>query len=84
MRVTTLHFHIGSGYLTPDLSTLQEILNGCSWFLDQGDDIYALDIGGGMGVPLNEKHDPLDLDAWADIIAQTDRQTDRDRNRDSD
>jgi diaminopimelate decarboxylase len=70
MRVTTLHFHIGSGYLTPDLSTLQEILNGCSLFLDQGDDINALDIGGGMGVPLVEKHDPLDLEAWADIIAK--------------
>jgi len=38
MKVTTLHFHIGSGYLTRDLGTLKEILEGCHWFLDQGAD----------------------------------------------
>jgi len=69
MKVTTLHFHIGSGYLTRDLGILKEILEGCHWFLDQGADMDTLDIGGGMGVPLVAEHDPLDLDAWADIVA---------------
>jgi diaminopimelate decarboxylase len=70
LKFTTLHFHIGSGYLTRDLGTLKEILKGCDWFLDQGMDFSTLDIGGGMGVPLGEEHDPLDLDAWADIVAE--------------
>jgi diaminopimelate decarboxylase len=66
--INTLHFHIGSGYGTDDWDTLDEILSGCSWFLDQSPEIDALDIGGGIGVLLVESQKPLDRDAWARII----------------
>jgi diaminopimelate decarboxylase len=69
LNIKTLHFHIGSGYRTNDLSTLDEILAGCRWFLDQSPGIDTLDIGGGLGVPLVEGQEPLDLDAWSKVIA---------------
>ena len=69
LQVKTLHFHIGSGYLTPDIATLDDILNRCHWFLDRCSEIDTLDIGGGLGVPLVEGHSPLDLARWAEVIA---------------
>ena len=32
LRVKTLHFHIGCGYLTPDITILDDILKRCHWF----------------------------------------------------
>jgi len=66
--VKTLHFHIGCGYGTNDLNTLDQILTDCHWFLDQHPQIDTLDIGGGLGVPLVEGHKPLDLDAWSQVV----------------
>lgn len=66
--IRTLHFHIGSGYGTDDLDTLDGILAGCRWFLDQCCEINTLDIGGGLGIPLVEGQKPLDLDAWAEVL----------------
>jgi diaminopimelate decarboxylase len=68
--IKTLHFHIGSGYGTNDLSTLDRILAGCRWFLDHSPEIDTLDIGGGLGVPLVEGQKPLDLDVWSKVIAR--------------
>ena len=70
LKVNTLHFHIGSGYLTPDLAILDDILKRCHWFLDRCADIDTLDIGGGLGVPLVEGQSPLDLARWSDVIAR--------------
>ena len=70
MPIEVLHFHIGSGYLTDDLYTLDEIFERCQWFLDQCSEISALDIGGGLGLPVAENQKPLDLDQWADLIAK--------------
>ena len=70
MPIKVLHFHIGSGYLTDDLYTLDEIFERCQWFLDQCSEITALDIGGGLGLPVTEKQKPLDLDQWASVIGK--------------
>jgi diaminopimelate decarboxylase len=69
LQVKTLHFHIGSGYLTHDIATLDDILKRCHWFLDRCSEIDTLDIGGGLGVPLVEGQKPLDLAQWAGTIA---------------
>jgi diaminopimelate decarboxylase len=69
LQIKTLHFHCGSGYLTPDLDTFAEILARTNWYLDRCPTIDTLDIGGGLGLPLVESHQPLDLDHWAGIIA---------------
>lgn len=70
LQIKTLHFHCGSGYLTPDLDTLAGILARTNWFLDRCPTIDTLDIGGGLGLPLVEDHQPLDLEQWAGIIAE--------------
>ena len=70
LQVKTLHFHIGSGYLTPDIATLDDILKRCHWFLDRCSSIDTLDIGGGLGVPLAEGQSPLDLARWSATIGR--------------
>ena len=70
LSVKVLHFHIGSGYLNPDLVTLDEILKRCHWFLDRCTDINAIDIGGGLGLPVREGQEALDIDQWAEIISR--------------
>lgn len=70
LPVKTLHFHCGSGYLTPQLESFEAILQRSLWFLDQCPEIEALDIGGGLGVPLVEGDEPLDLERWGGIIAR--------------
>ena len=69
LQVKTLHFHFGSGYLTPQLPALAAALQHTSWFLNQCPTIDTLDIGGGMGVPLTPEHHPLDLNQWGQLIA---------------
>ena len=69
LKVTTLHFHPGSGYLTDQLDGLDRILEHCEWFLDRSPDIDTVNIGGGLGAPQYACEKPLDLDAWAQIIA---------------
>jgi diaminopimelate decarboxylase len=70
LAVKVLHFHIGSGYLTPDLATLEEILRQSHWYLDQCPEIEAHDIGGGLGVPLADAQAALDLEKWAQILGE--------------
>ncbi len=69
LQIKTLHFHCGSGYLSPDLDTFDQILARTHWFLDQSPGIDTLDIGGGLGVPMVEDDQPLDIDRWAEIVA---------------
>lgn len=70
LKIKQLHFHFGSGYLTPQLPQLEQALERTHWFLDQCPEIETLDIGGGLGVPVTEDRAPLDLDQWSAIIAQ--------------
>ncbi len=69
LQVKTLHFHFGSGYLTPQLEALAAALQHTHWFLDQCPTLDTLDIGGGMGLPLTADHQPLDLSQWSQLIA---------------
>ncbi len=69
MRVTQLHFHFGYGYLTQDLPRLGQALDASAWFMDRCPDLDTVDIGGGLGSRITEDRAPLDLDAWASLIA---------------
>lgn len=69
MRVTELHFHFGYGYLTKDLPRLGAALEASAWFMDRCPDLETVDIGGGLGSRITEDREPLDLDAWAALIA---------------
>jgi len=70
LRLKTLHFHCGSGYLSPALDTFAAILERTHWFLDRCPEIDTLDIGGGLGVPLAAGDEPLDVARWAEIVGR--------------
>ncbi len=69
-KIKTLHFHCGSGYLSPQIDTIDQILERTHWFLEQCPTIDTLDIGGGLGVPLVETDEPLDIEHWAAVIGR--------------
>jgi diaminopimelate decarboxylase len=70
LRVRGLHFHSGCGYLTAQLPALDRIFDLAAWFIAQVPDLEHVNIGGGLGVPLVEGDEPLDLAAWATVVAR--------------
>lgn len=68
--INTLHFHVGSGYMTPDLAEFDRVLSRVHEFVAQCPTANTLDIGGGLGVPLKPEDEGLDLDQWAAVIAR--------------
>lgn len=70
LRVRGIHFHSGCGYLTPQLPALEQIFDAAAWFIDQVPELEHVNIGGGLGIPLVEGDEPLDIGAWAAIVAR--------------
>lgn len=68
--INTLHFHVGSGYMTPDLADFDRVLTRVHQFVAQCPTVNTLDIGGGLGVPMRPEDEGLDLDPWAALIAR--------------
>ena len=68
--IKTLHFHVGSGYMTPDLSTFDQVLSRVHEFIAQCPTVDTLDIGGGLGKAMRSEDEGLDLDRWAAVIAR--------------
>ena len=68
MAVRGIHLHSGCGYLTPQLPLLDGIFDAAEWFIGQVPEIAHVNIGGGLGIPLVEDDDPLDLAAWSTIV----------------
>ncbi len=69
LTISTIHFHTGCGYLTPQLETWNAIIKNCLWFVDQLDSVATVNVGGGLGVPHVETDSTLDLTRWARILA---------------
>ncbi|MEP5566953.1 MAG: diaminopimelate decarboxylase [Halioglobus sp.] len=69
LHVNTIHFHAASGYLNEELPLLQNLLERVVPFLERLPTVTNLDIGGGLGVPLTEKQQPLNLNDWAKLLA---------------
>jgi diaminopimelate decarboxylase len=70
MPVTTLHFHIGSGYQGDALDVLDEVLRRTGALLDAHPSIRTLNVGGGIGLRVAEADIPVDLARWSAIIAR--------------
>jgi diaminopimelate decarboxylase len=70
LQVTGLHFHTGCGYLTPQLSLWNDILAACRRFIDRVPQLERVNVGGGLGIPLTQDDEPLDLEAWSGILAR--------------
>lgn len=68
LRVTKIHFHVGCGYLTPQLEQWERVIESSLWFIDQVETIKRVNVGGGLGVPHLVDDQPLDLDLWAAVL----------------
>lgn len=68
LRVTTLHFHVGCGYLDRQLGGWEAAMEAGLSFLADLPDIVTVNIGGGLGVPHRSSDQPLDLEKWAAVL----------------
>ena len=68
LTVTSLHFHVGCGYLTTELAAWEAAVEAGLSFLDDAPDVKTVNVGGGLGLPHRECDQPLDLARWADIL----------------
>jgi len=70
LTVTSLHFHVGCGYLTTELDAWDAALGAALGFLDDAPDVRTVNVGGGLGLPHRDGDQPLDLARWAAILAR--------------
>jgi len=72
--VDTLHFHAGSGWLGDQLDEFEAALVRATTFLDRlleaGFPIREVNVGGGLGVVARDGERPIDLDAYAAVVAR--------------
>lgn len=68
LTVNKIHFHTGCGYLTPQLSQWDQVIEASLWFIDQCERVRIVNVGGGLGVPHTALDGKLDLDQWGAIL----------------
>ena len=68
LTITSLHFHVGCGYLTTELDAWDAAVQAGLGFLDDAPDVRTVNVGGGLGLPHREGDRPLDLGRWAAIL----------------
>ena len=68
LKITKIHFHTGCGYLNEQLPQWEAVIRECLWFVDQAKDVRCVNVGGGLGVPHLATDQPLDLNAWAQVL----------------
>ena len=68
LRVTSLHFHVGCGYLDGQLDAWEAALAAGLDFLSDLPEVRVVNIGGGLGVPHRASDRPLDLERWAGLL----------------
>ncbi|NRA26199.1 MAG: diaminopimelate decarboxylase [Opitutales bacterium] len=66
LKINGIHCHAGCGFT--DLSRLPEVLKRVLNFAEQVSDLAYVNLGGGLGIPLDSVDASLDLDAWAQLI----------------
>ncbi|MCZ6779075.1 MAG: diaminopimelate decarboxylase [Acidobacteria bacterium] len=70
LRVNGLHFHLGSGWLRGDLSRFLEIVQRLAGVASEIRGLEYVNVGGGIGVPIQESEEAVDLDAYARGLAE--------------
>lgn len=72
--VDALHFHAGSGWLGDQLQGFERALLAATRFLDRladaGCTITEVNVGGGLGRIARDHEQPVDLDAYGQVIAR--------------
>jgi diaminopimelate decarboxylase len=74
LRVDTVHFHVGDGFLTDGLGAFETAVDRVAATTrrlgDAGHEIVEVNVGGGLGVPQRPEDEPLDADAFATVLAR--------------
>lgn len=74
LRVDTLHFHAGSGWLAGGLDAFEGALTRAVEALERllaaGCPIREVNVGGGLGVPARDDEEGIDLQGYAAILAR--------------
>jgi diaminopimelate decarboxylase len=74
LSIDTVHFHVADGYLDDGLPDFEESVRRsadmAAFLRGEGCPIDEVNTGGGLGVPQRAGERPLDLAAWADILAR--------------
>ncbi len=70
LKFDGIHFHAGCGWLTPQLPLLDRILGRMARVVAALGPLRYVNIGGGLGIPLVKGDRPLDLAAWARVVAK--------------
>jgi diaminopimelate decarboxylase len=74
LTLDTVHVHVGDGFLTHELpifaETVRRVAAMTRRLQETGCPIVEVNTGGGMGVPQRAGDEPLDLTAWASILAE--------------
>jgi diaminopimelate decarboxylase len=74
LTLDTVHLHVGRGMLTdalPDLDrAVERAVATTERLIDAGHPIAEVNAGGGLGVPHDAEQQPLDVDAYASVLAR--------------
>jgi len=74
LEIDTIHFHVGDGFLTDGLERFEVAVERVAAMsrrvLEAGHMIVEVNAGGGLGVPQRAKDEPLDVGAYAEVLAE--------------
>jgi diaminopimelate decarboxylase len=74
MTIDRVHFHAGSGWLAEGLPAFETALAAVVAMVDRlvelGCPIDEVNVGGGLGAPARQDEHPVDLDAYAAVLAR--------------
>jgi diaminopimelate decarboxylase len=74
LRIDTIHFHAGSGWLADGLDDFERALPAAVDAVERaraaGHDIGEVNVGGGLGMPGRADETMVDLGAYAEVIAR--------------
>ncbi len=68
LKLVTVHWHIGCGWLSDQLDSLAKILEKATSLVSQLPDVENVNLGGGLGVPFRADDAPLSLSRWAEVV----------------
>ena len=74
LRVDTVHFHAGSGWLAAGLGGFERALLPAVEAVERlraaGHPVVEVNVGGGLGAPARQEERAVDLDAYAAVLAR--------------
>jgi diaminopimelate decarboxylase len=74
LAIDTVHFHAGSGWLADGLagfeSALMQAVKAVERLRAAGCSIREVNVGGGLGAPARQDERPVDVDAYAAVLAR--------------